>query len=326
MSNDIQPIELNGRGLALRTLADMTRFAEGVIKAGLAPRSLETREKLIIAMQLGQEIGLSYMIALKSIAVINGTPTIYGDAALGLVRRSSLLVGINEEINGQIEESLDETLPGTAALCTVQRKNEEPITRAFTVGDARRAGLWNKRGPWQTHPKRMLQYKARAFALRDVFPDVLMGLHFFEEMVGEEPKQIESTDVSCKSQALLDGADNADQRTDLQEQPEAEPEPAGLPGEADGGRDAARTGAVGEGEPGGRDVLEHGSQADGDQPDAGSDAAKLYVCLNCWTRYDPEETQKKTVKGTVLWPCPKCASLDYDALADRLPLATETSE
>jgi hypothetical protein len=42
--------------------------------------------------------------------------------------------------------------------------------------DAKRAGLWTKAGPWQTYPRRMLQMRARSFALRDAFPDVLKGL------------------------------------------------------------------------------------------------------------------------------------------------------
>ena len=47
--------------------------------------------------------------------------------------------------------------------------------------DAKRAGLWTKAGPWQTYPRRMLQMRARSFALRDAFPDVLKGLISVEE-------------------------------------------------------------------------------------------------------------------------------------------------
>ena len=52
----------------------------------------------------------------------------------------------------------------------------------FTVGDAIRAGLWKKAGPWTMYPKRMLQMRARSFALRDAFPDVLRGLVATEEV------------------------------------------------------------------------------------------------------------------------------------------------
>jgi hypothetical protein len=51
----------------------------------------------------------------------------------------------------------------------------------FSVSDAKKAGLWGKSGPWTQYPKRMLQLRARGFALRDAFPDVLKGLVTAEE-------------------------------------------------------------------------------------------------------------------------------------------------
>jgi hypothetical protein len=49
------------------------------------------------------------------------------------------------------------------------------------VEDAKRASLWGKSGPWTQYPKRMLQLRARGFALRDAFPDILRGLVTAEE-------------------------------------------------------------------------------------------------------------------------------------------------
>jgi len=49
------------------------------------------------------------------------------------------------------------------------------------VEDAKRAGLWAKQGPWTAYPKRMMQMRARGFALRDAFPDVLKGMITAEE-------------------------------------------------------------------------------------------------------------------------------------------------
>ena len=329
MTTEIQKrdIELNGRGLALRTLEDMSRFAEGVIKAGLAPRSLDSREKLIIAMQLGQEIGLSYMISLKSIAVINGTPTIYGDAALGLVRRSGLLEDITEEINGSINGNLDNTADDVTAVCTVTRKGEKPTTRMFSVADAKRAGLWNKRGPWQTHPKRMLQYKARAFALRDTHPDVLMGLHFWEEMVGEDPKHVESTEVACRSQILLDEDNDGTEGHDgsvVQEQEQGAGEPAaGLQGGSEGSGSDVRTGGLAEDEREGGDVPEHGGQTETDEPDTGGDGRvpvaepnsgpladdSICICKSCKRQFP----YKLRINEDIGEECPFCGNIAWDA-------------
>jgi hypothetical protein len=65
----------------------------------------------------------------------------------------------------------------------VRRETSRLRTRdhRFSVVDAKRAGLFTKAGPWQTYPRRMLQMRARSFALRDAFPNVLKGLISVEE-------------------------------------------------------------------------------------------------------------------------------------------------
>jgi hypothetical protein len=67
------------------------------------------------------------------------------------------------------------------AVCVAKRKNRTEVISKYSVEDAKRAGLWNKQGPWTQYPKRMLQMRARGFALRDAFPDVLKGLITVEE-------------------------------------------------------------------------------------------------------------------------------------------------
>jgi hypothetical protein len=68
------------------------------------------------------------------------------------------------------------------AYCEAKRRGyERPTLTSFSVADAKKAGLWGKSGPWTQYPKRMLQLRARGFALRDAFPDVLKGLVTAEE-------------------------------------------------------------------------------------------------------------------------------------------------
>ena len=73
-----QDIEVGERGVIVRTLGQMWRFAKMVAASGLAPKGLERPEAIVIALQLGAEIGLSPMAALQSVAVINGRPSVYG--------------------------------------------------------------------------------------------------------------------------------------------------------------------------------------------------------------------------------------------------------
>ena len=179
------------RGLQITTLADMRDVSQLILQSGLAPEGYKTAAQIFVGLQSGAEIGLKPMQALNSIAVIRGKPTLWGDAALGLVKKSGLLTEFHEEVNGEGDKMI--------ACVKSVRKNSNgscsQVESTFSVADAETAGLWGKTGPWKTHPKRMLKYKARAFNLRDNFPDVLMGLHLTEEMEGEEPLPVPECDT-----------------------------------------------------------------------------------------------------------------------------------
>lgn len=153
------------------------RMAQMIVTAQMAPKSYDgSVERVMVGILHGMEVGFTPMAALQSIAVINGMPTIWGDGALGLVTASGLLEDINEE------QILDEAGRLLACKCTVKRKGRPtPTVRSFSNADAKQAGLLGKRGPWTEYPQRMMQMRARSWALRDGFPDVLRGLAITEE-------------------------------------------------------------------------------------------------------------------------------------------------
>jgi hypothetical protein len=168
MSTELIPA--NSRGVQLTSLEDMFRFARAVSNSGLAPKGLQTPEAIMIAVQYGLEIGLTPMAALQSISVISGRPTVWGDAALALCQGHESF------------EDISETVENGVATCAIKRKGRSETVRKFTEQDAKKAGLLGKSGPWQQYPERMLQLRARAFALRDSFADVLKGIGIREEV------------------------------------------------------------------------------------------------------------------------------------------------
>jgi len=153
------------------SLKEGMEMAAWIAKSDLAPRDYKDKQQnVLLAMQMGFELGLSPMQAIQNIAVINGRPSIWGDAMLGICQ------------NHRDFESIDENQStNEKGVCIVKRRGMEPQTRTFTVQDAQKAGLWGKSGPWQTAPTRMLKLRARAFALRDTFADALRGLQSAEE-------------------------------------------------------------------------------------------------------------------------------------------------
>lgn len=183
-----------------RTFEEALKFAELMSKSDLVPKDFKDKPgNILVAIQKGQEVGLSPMAALETIAVINGRASLWGDGLLGLVQASSTYEWIDES---QCSEK--------AGICTIKRRGEQPYTATFTLEDAKRAGLLGKPGTWTQYTKRMLQLRARAFAIRDKFADVLKGLVAAEEamdtvtILPAESDQPKPSSLKEKLQAQLE--------------------------------------------------------------------------------------------------------------------------
>jgi hypothetical protein len=179
------------------TFAEAKEMAALIANSDFAPKDYRGKpESVLIAVQMGADLGLSPMQALQNIAVINGRPSIWGDAALALCMPA--LTMFEETFEGKEGED------GYTAVCKAQRKGwPSPTVRKFSVHDAKVAKLWGKVGssggptPWVTYPNRMLQLRARGFCLRDCGADLLMGLVLAEEAGDyESPIEVQGTAVA----------------------------------------------------------------------------------------------------------------------------------
>lgn len=163
------------RGFAPATLTEAIQFSDMLSSSSMVPKAYQGKpQDILVCVQWGYEMGLAPMQALQNIAVINGKPSVYGDAMMALVQASPVCEDVEEYFE-------NEGTPNPVAVCVAKRKNRKPVVAKFSVEDAKRAGLWGKQGPWSAYPKRMMQMRARGFALRDAFPDVLKGLISAEE-------------------------------------------------------------------------------------------------------------------------------------------------
>lgn len=183
--------------LAPQSMEEAFRFAEMLSKSNLVPKDFANNAgNILVAVQWGAELGLQPMQAMQNIAVINGRPSLWGDSVIALAKASPLC------------EYVSETVDENGATCKVKRKGEPEQVRYFTVEDAKKAGLWGKQGPWTSYPKRMLQMRARSWALRDVFPDVLRGMPVAEELMDMTEKDVTPAPEQSKptETPLLDDA------------------------------------------------------------------------------------------------------------------------
>lgn len=174
---------------------DFNTIASLVGKGDLFPAWRGKADQALLVMYVGQSLGLNWVYSLTNITVINGRPVVWGDAMMALCQRSTCMEYCHETFNEQT----------MTAVCEVKRVGRLSQTRQFSKADAERAGLWN-RGPWRSYPQRMLQMRARGFALRDVFADVLQGIGMAEEVQDyevDQPSVDHITEQPTKSAQLL---------------------------------------------------------------------------------------------------------------------------
>lgn len=169
-------------------LHEALEMAGVLCKSSLIPKDFQGNAgNVLVAIQWGMELGLAPMQALQSIAVINGRPSLWGDAVIALCKAHPVCEWVRE-----YEED------GVAVCVTQRRGDPEPVERRFSMDDAKRAGLLGKPGPWTQYPRRMMQMRARSWCLRDAYPDLLRGMAVAEEqqdrvIVNEVPAPAPST-------------------------------------------------------------------------------------------------------------------------------------
>lgn len=172
-------IVIDNTGLVLRTYDDLWKFSNAIFKSkDMCPKHLTSPESVLVAIQMGFEIGLKPMQSIQNIAVINGIPSVFGDAAKALVLSSGVCEYIHEYYEGT--EGTDDY----KAVCKSKRKGKGQIemTETFSIKDAKVAGLWQKNDTWKKYYKRMLRFRARGFNLRDNFTDIMKGFKTVEEV------------------------------------------------------------------------------------------------------------------------------------------------
>lgn len=152
------------------TFQEAMEYSKLISSSSLCPKQFAGKPAdVMLAIQMGYEIGLKPMQSLQNISVINGRPSVWGDAAIALCMAHPNF------------EDIQEYMDDDTAICIIKRKGMEPHTVKFGIEDAKKAKLWGKPGPWSDYTQRMMQMRARGFALRDRFSDALKGLILTEE-------------------------------------------------------------------------------------------------------------------------------------------------
>ncbi|MEU8682957.1 hypothetical protein [Streptomyces sp. NPDC048611] len=155
-------------------LRDMVRYAEELANAQLLPGQYRRQPaNVLYAMEYGRTLGITPIAAITGIHVVEGKPTASAALISGLVRRAGHKLrvrGNDKEAWAQIIRSDDPDYDGYQVTWTMDR--------------ARQAGLANK-SVWKQYPAAMLKARAITEVARDACEEVLFGLHYTPEELGE---------------------------------------------------------------------------------------------------------------------------------------------
>lgn len=171
MANESLALTSPDPTLTTDSLRTMMEAAKRYVDSGLLPAAIKTPQQALTIMQVGREIGVPPLYALRNIHVIEGKPGCSAELLMALVRRkygqSAIRVG----------EATNES-------CTVEYREagwDGVSSLTFSIEDAKKALLADK-PMWKKYPRAMLRSRAVGEAVRTGFPECIAGLYPAEEL------------------------------------------------------------------------------------------------------------------------------------------------
>ena len=167
----------------LRETMNMEKIMEWSLmlaKSTIVPIMYQNRpENCFIALDMANRMGVSPMMVMQSLYVIQGKPSFSGSAIGALLKSSPQFKDVTLNYVGV--EGKDDR--GCYVSATRVKDGRELRGGTVTIGTAKREGWYSKSGSkWQTMPEIMLAYRAYAWFARVYAPELMMGLQATDEL------------------------------------------------------------------------------------------------------------------------------------------------
>lgn len=131
----------------------------------------ENPQAILATIMRGRALGIDATTALDQMHVIKGRPTMAAALMVGLVMSSKACEYL-------YCENMDDK---SATWVTKRKNNPKEQRRTFTIEEANKLQITGKDN-WRKQPNVMLQWRAAANLMRQVYPDIILGLYALEEM------------------------------------------------------------------------------------------------------------------------------------------------
>ena len=184
-------VEVQREVLGFEKLMEMSSMLS---KSTIVPVMYQNRpENCFIALDMASRMGISPMIVMQNLYVVQGKPSWSGSAIASMIRSSKNFKNVELVYVGQ------EGTDNWGAYVQAENVNNGRVIKGgtVTIGTAKKEGWYQKGGSkWQTIPYQMLGYRAYAWFGRLYCPEILMGLQTTDEMEDVNTNGVRSSAVN----------------------------------------------------------------------------------------------------------------------------------
>lgn len=160
-------------------MSELLKMSEMLSKSTIVPQNYQHRpENCFIAMDMASRMGVSVMMVMQNMYVVNGKPSWSGQAVASLIRSNPQFRNVTLHYVGK--EKSDEW----GAYITAERVSNGKTLKGgtVTIATAKKEGWFQKPGSkWVSMPELMLAYRAYAWFGRVYCPELMMGMQTMEE-------------------------------------------------------------------------------------------------------------------------------------------------
>ena len=162
---------------------EMMRWATTILESGLLPDSIGTPEQVLTIVQQGKELGLTPFVALNNLHVIAGRPVVSSTMLGAMLKRKKIEWLIEEDFATIESPSGDADKRTSYKFFWKSPVTDRVMETVFSITwrQMEVAGYTTKQN-WQKYPKEMMRARCLAYAVRALFPEVLLGNYTDLEM------------------------------------------------------------------------------------------------------------------------------------------------
>lgn len=172
------------------SLQQLEKLCKVLFASRMLPKHITSPEAAFTIILAGRELGLMAMQSLRTIAMVEGKPTLSADLMAALVMQSPVCEYF----------SLVESSPDRVTYETRRKGSPEPVRLSFTMEQAAKADLL-KGINWKKYPDAMLSARCKSALARVVYPDLMMGVYDPDELAPQKQEEIKVEIISKSKKA-----------------------------------------------------------------------------------------------------------------------------